>query len=233
MYSYESLINCFLFFLLFCTISSGADHGKPSLMHEYFKSSAISYQEDEVEKTCVDLTEFLMFLEKYYKSDPLSCLEEVYSIRDPSFDKIFFVNRIRYHSEDFVDLPLIHRPNLSGAIEICHGIKMTVLRHLFKPFKSKHDLEMTSSIINQLTKFLERYIRLVFLPKNRTADVNMYLRHIKAWRFVIRTFSSYLPNGSIDYHQLFPILSYLTKSEGIKDQKYDENNYKYYLLLAT
>jgi hypothetical protein len=38
----------------------------------------------------LDLTEYVNFLPEYFKADPLSCLEEVYSMGDFEFENTFF-----------------------------------------------------------------------------------------------------------------------------------------------
>ena len=63
-------------------------YGKTSLMEKYFKLTG--RKDDPKIGLEIQYVEYVRFLADYFKDNPLRCLEEVFEMRDFSFDELFF-----------------------------------------------------------------------------------------------------------------------------------------------
>ena len=95
------------------------------------------------------------FLADYYKENPISCLEEVYSMRDFNFDKIF-ISDISYRFAKFLHyLPLRLRRSYDN-MEICEKIRWIIHDHLFEAYNSESEKEKNFEIIKLLISIIKR-----------------------------------------------------------------------------
>jgi hypothetical protein len=214
----------YIFTLLSCLIWGSTEYDEPSMMQEYFKLTPSKDKRYEI-----NYTDFLIFSTKYYQTNPVSCLEELYSMKDCGLDTLFFFNRS--NGGCLTIFPRVHIPNYLESKQVCKNIKWMVINLFLEPFRSTSGMEKTFSVINQLIRFIERHAKYIMPISSFSPDLMNELDHVEAWKFVMKSYSSYWPNGTIDFlHHIFPILNFLIKPV-IRNK--DHIGYMNYLLLIT
>ena len=228
-------ISCFS--LICGVISCANDWGKFSLIEEYYKLTG-EYKNPPSKTLKIDITDYVRSLNHYYKSDPISCLDEAFWMRDFASDEFFFevitsepfyVQKTFY----FLYLPQKRVLGFEKARKNCENIKKAVYSCLYKPWKSNDDMEVKFSVINLLIRFIERYQNSIISLRSDEKYMKELSREIIRWKSVMNYILSHSSNGAINYNYFFSTFYKFVGAGVVVFPKYNEGNSKYYLLLAT